>query len=207
MPRAMIVAAALAGLSTAAGAATLDFSELGSGQIFDTGVSITGADLTSGGTGFEIDPIFANSICVIGVNGCANDLGIDFTEAVTDISFEVSGFQPGDAVVVLILDPAAVLLGTVDIVGDGLYALTGFGVIGSLLFDDSSDTFGVAYGTVTFEVAARVPLPATLPLLLAGLGALGTSLRRRGSRSARRPHPRCDGCQNVTHRSSAVMTP
>ena len=170
----ILTASALVALGTGAGAEVLDFTELGADPIFLTQASIAGADLTSFGDGLSPGVVIGNSICAIAfaASGCANDLAIDFTDDVAFVSFEAFGFQAGDAVEALAFDPAGLLVGSVAITGDGLYDLGGFGTLGSLLFDDASTVFGVAIGNVAYEVAASVPLPATLPLLLGAIGGL-----------------------------------
>lgn len=187
--RNVIFSTALALCAASASAATLDFTELGAGptvlgpeSVLGTIASVTGATLTSGGSGFLVTSVFPNSICALSVN-CANDLTIDFTDLVSGITFDVFGFQAGDGVNVF--DAVTVfiyglngLLGTVDITGNGPVNLSAFTGVDYLFFDDSSTFAGVAYGNVTYTVAAPVPLPASLSLLLLGFGAL-TFLRRR----------------------------
>jgi hypothetical protein len=87
-----------------------------------------------------------------GVAGLVLDISIDFAE----LEFEISGLG----------------------VGDGFF-------IGADPFEfDNSD--GTPYGDpvdpiLTGTVLATVPLPASLPLLLAGLGGLSFAMRRRKS--------------------------
>jgi ABC-type sulfate transport system permease component len=59
--------------------------------------------------------------------------------------------------------------------------LSGFGPLRTIVFDNTAATgAGYAYGEMTYTlVDAVVPLPATLPMLLAGAGALVLAGRRR----------------------------
>jgi hypothetical protein len=157
----------------AANAATLDFSELGLGEVLGSSASITGANLTSGADGFMVGGSISNSICAFSLtgSGCANDLTIDFTSLVSSITFDVGGFQLGDQIEVLAYGPGNALLGSVLIFVNGFYDLSAFSNVDYLYFDDSSATFGVEYGNVSYTAAA-IPVPAGLPMLLAGLGGL-----------------------------------
>ena len=174
----LLVAALIAAVSTSAHAATLDFTSLGSGPIGSTTASVAGADITSYGTDLYVGAgPFTNSICAIS-GTCDNDLLIEFTSAVTNLTFGHGYWSVGDFIEISIYGIGNALLGTYDINSVASVDLSSFGAITSLFFDDSSTAAGVAYGDFRFDVA-QVPLPATLPLLLAGLGAFGVARRRK----------------------------
>ena len=98
---------------------------------------------------------------------------IDFTSAVSNLSFLASFFNPIDLVTVSIYNGAA-LLGSVDITGNGIVDLSFFGIITSLFLEDKSTGAGYAYSEFSFDIVdGTVPLPAALPLLAAGLGMMG----------------------------------
>jgi hypothetical protein len=181
MIRTLVCAAVCVASAASVSAATLDFNELGAGPQAGSTASITGADLTSGGDAFFVDANFSNSICALdsSVFSCAYDLTIDFTDLVSDIMFDVGGFESGDAIEVLVYGLGSALLGSATITGDGSYDLSAFADVDYLFFDDSSQSSGVDYGNVSYNVASSVPVPASLPLLIAGLGGLFALRRRR----------------------------
>lgn len=162
-------------------AASLNLTSLGSGFLGTTSVSPAGAVVsTPDGTDlFRGAGGIANSICAIDGNVCEADLEVDFTSSVENLSFQAGGYNSGDYVQLSIYDPSNALLGTTDINADGVYDLSSYGTIGRLFFDDSSTGAGFVFGNFTFDVSANVPLPAGLPLLVAGLGALGMIRRNR----------------------------
>lgn len=105
---------------------------------------------------------------------------IAFIGVVSNLMFDVGGYQIGDYVDVNIFGISNVFLGTIAVTSDvvGL-DLSGFGSITRLLFDDSSTAAGVGYANFSFDqVAAPVPLPAGGLLLIGALGGLA-ALRRR----------------------------
>ena len=166
----------------ASSAATLDFTTLGSGTIGSATASVPGADLTSEGGQFFVGAgAGGNTICALtDAFNCQSDLTIDFLNIVSNLSFVVSGFDLGDFVSLTVSNSLGASIATIEILADGLVDLTAFSGIGSLFFDDASIGAGYAYGDFNFDVGtATIPLPATLPLLLAGLGAAGLIGRRR----------------------------
>ncbi|MEM1076901.1 MAG: VPLPA-CTERM sorting domain-containing protein [Pseudomonadota bacterium] len=126
---------------------------------------------------------------------CANDLTLTFTTPSTDVSFSVGDQLPAGAVDIIqvsAFDAMSNLLGTVDVDSADLAAggadtngisqftvdLSAFGTIASVEINDlnSSTTGGFFYYDVN---ASPIPLPAALPLLALGLGALGVAKRRK----------------------------
>jgi hypothetical protein len=121
---------------------------------------------------------------------CRADFSVDFTLPFVNVSFITTGWNDGDSVLVSVFN-GLTNLGSVAVGGNGLVDLAGFGTITSLLFDDSSSAAGggASFGNFQINLASNgppdngtdVPLPAALPMLLAGLGAMGGMRRlRRG---------------------------
>ena len=180
------LAGALCVTGLAAGAATLDFTELTeSGLIATTEIELSNATLTSFGSGFFISapgPFGGQSadsiVCSTPVGGfnCTGDMQIDFDFDIENLSFSSVGAAPGDSVeITAFLDGAEVTSTTVTT--DGLIDLSAFGPVDSLLFEDGGSTAaGIAFNLFDFDAAgviAPVPLPASgLILLASGLGAL-----------------------------------
>lgn len=113
----------------------------------------------------------------ITVKSCAADLTVDFSAPVSNLTFDVFGFQRRDAITVSVFDALMSLVGTYSITGNGIQDLSSFTNVARLLFDDNSGAYGVAYGPFSFEAGEptpmSVPLPAALPLLATALAALG----------------------------------
>lgn len=182
----MIGAAAIAVVSAAsAEAATITVSGFGIGFFGSTVAVAPEATITS----FGVDLYFGGaygppgSFCAVGV-GCAADMDITFVGAVSNLSFDVGGHNPGDFVALSVFGLGNSLLGSVNITGNAVgFDLSGFGTITRLFFDDSSSGAGFGYDNFAFTVAA-VPLPAGLPLMVGGIGALVAVSRRKRNAKA-----------------------
>lgn len=176
------LALALVGTAGAASAATLSTGPLGSGLFGATVAVLPEATITSFG-----DDLFfggadgrSDSFCAI-AGGCAADMEIAFTAPVSNLTFATGGFGPGDSVLVSAFDEMDDFLGSILVEADTTVDFTAFASIGRLFFDDSSTASGFGYGTFSFDVGmAPIPVPASLPLLLAGFGALAFARRRKG---------------------------
>ncbi len=178
------LAAALTMTGVAAGAATLDFTELdSSGIIATTVVELSNATLTSSGSGFFIaapgpfgGQTESSIVCATPVGGfsCEEDMQIDFDFDVENLSFSSIGAETGDSVeITAFLDGDAV--GSTTVTTNTTIDLTAFGTIDSLFFADSSSNAGIAFNLFNFDAAgvvvAPIPLQASGLLLLAsGLG-------------------------------------
>jgi hypothetical protein len=113
---------------------------------------------------------------------CRADMKVSFVLPFVGVSFLATGWNDGDAVTVHAFN-GLVDIGTRAIGGNGIFDLSSLGTITSLLFDDASseDGGGMSFGNFVINLAASgppdlgsdVPLPAALPLLMAGIGALG----------------------------------
>lgn len=99
--------------------------------------------------------------------------------------FQITSYLFGGGTEIVIVSGDGTLLGdtsaTDGVVGDA--EVTSFAFMNTTRVDILGTTTGgsrnIGYGLDNIEFAAAVPLPAGLPLLLAGLGALGLVGRRR----------------------------
>jgi len=171
--RSVAVAAVVAATSLPSYAATLDFSGLpfsnGNPLVLSnaTLTNLTGSTIFVGaGSAGQAD-----GFCFAG-SGCAADGRIDFNSAVTNLSFDADGWNPGDSVLISAFK-GAVLLGSILSAADEHLDFSGFGVVTSLVFDDQNSTgAGVGYSTFDFSVRNNVPEPGSLALVLLGMGAI-----------------------------------
>ncbi len=117
------------------------------------------------------------SFCALSAFSCAADLDIAFKSTVTDLMFQVSGFDPGDFVALGIFDAVDNLLATVNLTSNIVNLdLSSYGEISRLFFDDRSSGAGFAYSDFSFN---QIPLPASLPLLAGGIALLAAARRRK----------------------------
>lgn len=113
---------------------------------------------------------------------CAGDSELLFTQAVKNLSFTVGGWDVNDMVALEAYNGTN-LVATLAFLVDGEVDL-GTLTITKLFFNDNSQGNGVYYKDITFDLAEveptppTVPVPASLPLLAAGLAGL-VALRRR----------------------------
>lgn len=176
------VAAFACVVSAGAPAATLDFTAFGPGFQGTTVLNLPEATVTGFGTDLFIGGGgIVNSICSIDFPTCQADLEITFMSEVSNLSFDVGGFNAGDFVAVSAFDTTGNLLGTFNVNSDGSVGFGGLGGIGRIFFDDSSmGGGGAAYGNFSFDQnGAVIPLPAAGWFLLSATGALLAMSRRR----------------------------
>lgn len=163
-------------------AASLDFTGLGFNAINVLQVSVPGATVDSLGDGFfvnQFDQFGTGSICGLSGNSCEADFRITFTSAVSNLMFRTFGADPGDSVTITAFN-GATSLGSTVVTTDTVVNLAALGSITSVFFDDSSSAAGIGYANFTFDPGTTVvPLPASLPLLAAGLGIFGFLRRRK----------------------------
>lgn len=106
---------------------------------------------------------------------------ITFTSAVSNLMFQVFGAQTGDSVLITAFNGVS-SVGSATFTNNSSVDFSAFGSITSLFFDDSSTAAGMAYGNFTFDAATtQVPVPASLPMLAAGLAAFGFLRRRKAA--------------------------
>ena len=198
-----LLLAGLLGLNVAhAGAVTINFDGLAP----DTTVTNQFPEATfSSNVGFEIrtlSRVFApstpNFICTgtsAGGSNCSQDVFVSFTNPVNALSFLVVGINSvGTIGLVDIFDASNMLLGTVNIVGEGrtptpgLVELGAFSNVGKISIRNVTDAYGLGYDDFTFNTdAMAIPEPATLALVGLGLAAAGLSRRRARSLHTRLP--------------------
>jgi hypothetical protein len=180
---ATVAAAALMLAPASSLADTLDFSLFSQGRQSNTVMVLPQATITSFGSDLYVNASGNNDVCAIRSFSCDADLQIAFTGAVNDLSFVVNGWDPGDRVDINVFSGAS-FLGTVVQAANGLVDLGGFSNITRIFLDDSSTGAGMGYGSFSFSATAPIPEPETYALMLAGLGLLGLSARRRKLKAA-----------------------
>ena len=181
---------AAAGLALAAAsasdAATITVTGFSPGYQSNTVAIAPEATITSFGTDLYFGGAYLGepgSFCAISGFGCAADMEIAFIGVVSNLMFDVGGYQFGDLVNLDVFGIGNALLGSIAITSDvtGL-DLSSFGSITRLFFDDSSTGAGVGYANFSFDqVAAPVPLPAAGFLLIGALGGLAALRRRKAA--------------------------
>lgn len=189
--RFVAVVAALAALPAAAQAATIDFTEAAPGFQGTTTLSLTNVDiLASGDDIFIVPPGFSGAgtlggFCAIVGQVCTGSAAIGFAVGpVSDLMFEVAGFNDGDtAVASVFADPAGPALASRTIAADGVVDFSGIaGITALILLDLGSTGFGVQYTNFSFTQGIDtpvVPLPAALPIMLTALASFGLVRHRR----------------------------
>jgi hypothetical protein len=165
----------------AAQAAVIDFVNAS-----NDGTTLIAADATvtaGAATQLFVGDFINNSVCPAGGDGCNGIMTVLFGFDVTNVIFQYGYGDEGDVATLSIRDALGALIGSVtlnSVSGVASADLTSFGSIRSILFDNSTSTGrGYAYGDINYVPASVVPLPASLPLLLAGLGGLALLRRRR----------------------------
>jgi len=168
-----------------AGAAVIDFTTATNDGT--TAVAAGATAVAAAGDSLFIGDFVENTICSLGGGGCNGIFTLTFDADVSSMSFHYGTGDAGDTATLSIFDSLMALVDTVVLVSasdaDGEianYVLSGIGNFRSIVFDNSAaEGAGYAYGNIEYDSAAVVPLPATLPLLLAGMAGLGLLRRKR----------------------------
>ncbi|MBP6725523.1 MAG: hypothetical protein KA137_11815 [Halioglobus sp.] len=189
-----ILAAGLLAVSIGANAATIDFSGVqGSNPsplvlpeaTFTSAFPIlVGPGAASQADGFCFQP-----------GSCAGDGEILFSTVVSNLSFDVDGWQTGDFVEIRAYNGPN-LVGTLNATANSNLDFSSFGAITRLVFDDSSTASGVGYSTFLFDAgaappptpgsAAPIPTMSAYGLVVTMLGLLLVASRRLRKTAGRR---------------------
>jgi len=184
--------AAASAFATQAGAATIDFDDLGNGVEVNTqyaGVTFSsqaGSRILT--TAQDYGTTLPNFICSgRDFINCVDDVYVDFAVGVNGLSFlAVGDNNVGDVGDVRVFS-GAVLLGIVDLIMDGdpfgaphLIDLGAFADVTRIEIVDMTDAAGLGYDDFTFEVGdGAVPEPTTWAMMILGFGLAGGAMRRR----------------------------
>ena len=171
--------------ASASNAATITVTGFVTGYQSSTVAIAPEATITSFGDDLYFGGAYGDlgSFCAINSFSCDADLEIAFNGVVSNLIFDVGGYDGGDYVDVNIFGVGNALLGSIAITSDVIgLDLSSFGLITRLFFDDSSTGAGVGYANFSFDqVAAPVPLPAAGFLLIGALGGLAALRRRKAA--------------------------
>ena len=184
---AVVFALGLAG-ATPASAATLDFTGISGNQ--GASLVLSNATINVFGGGNVLVGIGAagesDGFCFLDVR-CTADGEILFDNPISNLTFDVDGANTGDSVEITAFNGGNDL-GSLTATANGQLDFSGFGTLTRLFFDDSSTGGGVGYSTFQFDEQQQmaIPVPASLPLILGGLGLLGL-VGRRGARGSGEP--------------------
>lgn len=185
MKKTLIALATVAGLATTtAQADTLDFEALPAGDLSTTVLVMSNATVTGFGASlFNLSSIYGTgtggSICSLtAAFTCEADLQIDFSGAISDLTFQTYGYDSGDNVAISAY-AGATLLGTTVVTSDTLVDFSSFSGVTRLYMDDSSTGAGYGYGSFAFAV----PEPGTYALMLCGLAGIAAWARRRQAKA------------------------
>lgn len=175
---------------TTSSAGTLNFNELGQGELDVTAGSVSGAGISSSADttslySGEYFPDAGGSICAAirtpDTFSCTGDLFIAFTTAVHDLRFQTRGYDVGDDVTISAF-AGDVWLGEQDITSDTEVDFSAlFGITRLSFIDNNSTGAGYAYGAFSFDtktVPTAVPEPATWLLVALGLAAVAGTARQ-----------------------------
>jgi hypothetical protein len=193
--KALLGAAMLLGLATVPANATLiTFEDLSNGNVvtnqyagvvFSTVAGQQNVITTQPGIGFGDD--FLCTAATGGGLNCANETTLTFTSLVNNLSFYQVGdnFSGVGALVDVFTNGA--FSATVNILSfnnfniPDLVDLTAFTNVSSIRIHSIVDPGGLGWDNFSFEAARtpEIPVPAALPLLASGLGALGFAGWRR----------------------------
>ena len=168
--------------SVSVSAATLDFSGVQGFNGNPLILSNATINNLSGGT-VLVGPSAAgeaDGFCFLLGGSCESDGEIVFNSAVSNLKFDADGFNTGDSTTITAFN-GVTSLGSIVATANGNLDFSAFGLITRLFFDDNSTGAGFGFSTFDFNGSngGTTPLPASLPLFVAGLGTLGLLVRRK----------------------------
>jgi hypothetical protein len=149
-------------IATGANADTIDFSGVqgsNTSPLVLPGVTITSPFTILVGPGAASQ---ADGFCFL-PGSCDGDGEMLFDSAVSNLTFDVDGWNPGDSVVISAFNGPN-LLGALNATANGNLDFSGFGAITRLVFDDSSTGAGVGYSTFLFDSGATPPPASAAPV-------------------------------------------
>ena len=176
-----------------ASAATLNFETLGSVEWKPAFLGIDGAFIQGASTNLftiandpqlQLLPGAGGAICSAfrpddDTLSCAADMQITFKTAVSNLSLQTFGYDPGDSVTISAYAGNS-LLNSQIAAGDKVVDFSTLSGVTKLVFDDQSSASGFAFGKFSFtSLTSPVPEPATGMLMLLGVAALGQFARQR----------------------------
>ena len=194
----LVTAAIGIGCAVPAAATTINFDDLGNGAIVTTqyaGATFSSSfrhDVVTSAQASTYGTSVANIICS-GIDTsitCVDPVYVDFAAPVSGLSFYAVGDDSSGPIGLASAFAGATLLGSVNIVGDGL-------VFGAPMFVDLSafsgitrleitttDPAGLGYDDFTFKTGG-VPEPASWAMMMGGFAAIGGAMRGRKAQAAR----------------------
>ena len=190
----LLAASAAIGLATPAQADVIDFDALAEGEVVTTqypGVTFSsgaGLDVLVTAQAGAFGTSLPNFICTgAGSISCTGDVYVDFASAVSGLTFLAVGDDASGDIGDVRAFAGALLLGTIDIFGDGnafgspyLVDLSAFSGVTRIEIAGITDPFGLGYDDFTFNGSnGAVPEPSTWAMMLLGFGAVGFAMRRR----------------------------
>ncbi|MGI9395474.1 MAG: VPLPA-CTERM sorting domain-containing protein [Boseongicola sp.] len=169
-------------------AANLDFNEVSPEVQASPTISLSNAEVTSlvgdsfvyGGLDFDVGP--NGGFCALTTSfTCAGDAEVTFSLGpVSNLTFQTYFAGHHDSTIISIFD-GLTKLASIAVNSNILVDFSAFSGITSVFIDDNSgNSDGIAYADWEFTqgVPNKIPLPASLPFLIAGLGCVSL-LRRR----------------------------
>ena len=177
-----IIFATIFALASNVNAGVIDIPSLAS--TYTGGSTVSTSDVTITNTsGGSIGFGSGASICGFDVNYCIDNLEIEFNNLVSDVQFNVLGWDSTDDIIkARIFDINNSLIDEIDISSNGDYGFSSYDNIHVLAFDPQTSRTGVAFQNIAYTFAPEsvsVSEPATLSLILLGLTGISLSRNRR----------------------------
>ena len=173
-----------------ANADVLDFNEVLPEAQGSTTIFLSNAEVTSlvsdsfvyGAFDFGVGP--NGGFCALTASfTCVGDAEVTFTLGpVSNLTFMTYFADPGDGTTISIFD-GLVELASIVVSSNILVDFSAYsGITSVFIDDDSGGSDGIAYADWEFTQGSKIPLPASLPLLIAGLGCVSWLRRIRNEK-------------------------